>query len=129
MDGSERSSEAARSRSEQRAASHPRRRGAPVRRGFAATEKTLDALASAGARVSVRVSDLDRGTPVLVGDDFVTLPVAGLGIVPLLIEVAARFEAGSLDPLEIVDRSAGDEVGIAGLWRHLAAPALPLTSS
>ncbi len=126
VDGSERTPEAARSRSERRAASHPRRRSAPVRRGFAATEKTLDALASAGARVSVRVSDLDRGTPVLVGDDFVTLPVAGLGIVPLLIEVAARFEGGSLDPLEIVDRSAGDEVGIAGLWRHLAAPALPL---
>ncbi|WP_444860496.1 serine hydrolase [Microbacterium oleivorans] len=83
-------------------------------------------MAASGARVSVRVSDLDRGTPVLAGDDFVTLPVAGLGIVPLLIEVAARFEVGALDPLEIVERGAVDDVAVAGVWRHLLAPALPL---
>ncbi|WP_256336041.1 class A beta-lactamase-related serine hydrolase [Microbacterium sp. cf332] len=96
------------------------------RRGFAATEKALDALAASGARVSVRVADLDRGTAVLAGDDFVTLPVAGMGIVPLLIEVATRFDAGTLDPLEIVERATVGDVEIAGVWRHLLAPALPL---
>lgn len=126
VDGSESSSETARSRAERRANPRPRRRSTTPRRGFASTEKALDALAASGARVSVRVSDLDRGTPVLAGDDFVTLPVAGLGIVPLLVEVAARFDAGTLDPLEIVDRDAVPDVAVAGMWRHLLAPALPL---
>lgn len=125
VDGTE-SSGTARSRAERRTDTPPLRRSAARRRGFTSTEKALDALAASGARVSVRVSDLDRGTPVLSGDDFVTLPVAGLGIVPLLIEVAARFEAGGLDPLEIVERSAMPGVAVAGVWRHLAAPALPL---
>ncbi|WJM16077.1 serine hydrolase [Microbacterium arborescens] len=126
MDGSESSSGTARSRAERRTGPRPRRRSGAPRRGFASTEKALDALAASGARVSVRVSDLDRGTPVLAGDDFVTLPVAGMGIVPLLIEVAARFDAGTLDPLEIVERSSVDDVSVAGIWRHLMAPALPL---
>ncbi len=126
VDGSESSSETARSRAERRAAPRPRRRSTAPRRGFASTEKALDALAASGARVSVRVSDLDRGTPVLAGDDFVTLPVAGMGIVPLLIEVAAQFDAGTLDPLEIVERDLVPDVAVAGMWRHLLAPALPL---
>jgi hypothetical protein len=63
---------------------------------------------------------------VLAGDDFVTLPVAGLGVVPLLIEVAAGFESGELDPLEIIDRSSLEPVTVAGVWQHLKAPALPL---
>jgi len=78
----------------------------------------------------VRVDDLDRpaasGPPVLSGDDFVTLPIGGLGTVPLLVEVAASFESGRLDPLEIVDRSQVDRVEVAGIWQHLKAPALPL---
>lgn len=75
----------------------------------------------------MRITDLDRGTSVLAGDDYVTLPVAGLGVVPLLIEVAAAFEAGRLDPLEIVDRANVEAVAVAGVWQHLKAPALPLS--
>ncbi|UUT36248.1 class A beta-lactamase-related serine hydrolase [Microbacterium elymi] len=75
----------------------------------------------------MRIDDLDRGSAVLAGDDFVTLPVAGLGVVPLLIEVAAQIEAGTLDGLEIIDRSAIDRVEAGGLWQHLKAPALPVT--
>ena len=74
----------------------------------------------------MHVVDLDNHTHVLAGDDHVTMPVAGLGVVPLLIEVAAAFEAGTLDPLEIVERTAVDPVSTSGLWRHLHAPALPL---
>ncbi|MDN3496957.1 serine hydrolase [Planococcus sp. APC 4015] len=102
------------------------KRAAIGRRSFASTLKALDELAASGAKVSVRVTDLDRGTTVLAGDDFVTLPIAGLGVVPLLIEVAAGFESGRLDPLEIVDRSEIDPVTVAGVWQHLKAPALPL---
>ena len=75
----------------------------------------------------MHVTDLDNGNQVLAGDDHVTLPIAGLGVVPLLIEVAAGFETGTLDPLEILDRSSIEAVVTSGLWRNLRAPALPLT--
>ncbi|SIT86450.1 serine hydrolase [Microbacterium sp. RU33B] len=102
------------------------RRAAVGRRSFASTLKALDVLAESGAKVSVRINDLDRGTSVLAGDDFVTLPVAGLGVVPLLLEVAAAIEAGTLDPHEIIDRADLDRVEVSGVWRHLKAPALPI---
>ncbi|MFT4229562.1 MAG: serine hydrolase [Microbacterium sp.] len=102
------------------------RRATTARPTFAATLRALDGLAASGARVCVHVADLDRGTVVLAGDDFETLPVAGLGVVPLLLEVAAGFEAGTLDPLEIVERASADAAATTGLWQHLKAPALPL---
>ncbi|NYE18315.1 serine hydrolase [Microbacterium immunditiarum] len=117
-------------RSSQRSSSTSRRlprRTAARKPAFASTLKALDDLAAHGARISVRITDLDRGTAVLSGDDFVTLPVAGLGVVPLLIEVAAAFEAGTLDPLEIIDRSSVERVAVGGVWQHLMAPALPLS--
>lgn len=88
--------------------------------------RALDELAASGALVSVYVSDLDTGRIVLAGDDHVPLPIAGLGIVPLLVETAAVMEAGSLDPLRIVDRVTDDLVAGSGLWRSLLAPALPM---
>jgi beta-lactamase class A len=96
------------------------------RRSFTSTLKALEGLASSGAQVSVHVVDLDSHVHVLAGDDHVTMPVAGLGVVPLLIEVAAAFESGALDPLEIVERTSVEAVESSGLWRHLRAPALPL---
>ena len=92
------------------------RRAAAGRRSFTSTLKALDALAESGAQVSVRVDDLDRGGSVLVGDDFLSLPIAGLGVVPLLVELAAQFEAGTLNPLEIVDRAGLAPVAVSGLW-------------
>ncbi len=74
----------------------------------------------------MHVSDLDSGKQVLAGDDHVTMPIGGLGVVPLLIEVAAAFESGSLDALEIVERSDTEPVTVSGIWRNLRAPALPL---
>ncbi len=102
------------------------RRTATARRTFTSTLRALDELAMDGARVSVHVADLDRGTVVLAGDDFVTQPVAGLGVVPLLVEVAAAFEAGTLDPLEIVERDTVDPVAVAGTWQQLKTAPLPL---
>lgn len=103
------------------------RRAAAGRRSFTATLRSLDELAASGAKVSVRIDDLDGGTAVLSGDDFLTLPVGGLGVVPLLIETAAAFESGRLDALEIVDRSSVAGAAHGGIWQHLKAPALPLT--
>ena len=72
------------------------RRAAAGRRSFTATLRSLDELAASGAKVSVRIDDLDGGsTEVLAGDDFVTLPVGGLGVVPLLIEAAAANLQGA----------------------------------
>lgn len=102
------------------------RRAAAGRRSFTATLRALDELAASGAQVSVRIDDLDRGSEVLAGDDFLTLPVGGLGVVPLLVEVAASFEAGRIDPLEIIDRSTVHGAAHGGVWQHLKAPALPL---
>lgn len=102
------------------------RRASLRQRSFIGTLKALDALSTSGAQVSVRVSDLDGGDEVLSGDDHLTLPVVGLGVVPLLIEVAAQIEFGQLDPLEIIERRSVDEVALAGVWQHLAAPALPV---
>lgn len=102
------------------------RRAAAGRRSFTATLRALDELAASGAKVSVRIDDLDGGSPVLEGDDFVTLPVGGLGVVPLLIEVAASFESGRVDALEIVDRATVQAASAGGAWQHLKAPALPL---
>lgn len=77
--------------------------------------------------MSVRIDDLDGGSAVLEGDDFLTLPVAGLGVVPLLIEVAAAIETGRVEALEIVDRATVHTASAGGVWQHLKAPALPLT--
>ncbi len=82
---------------------------------------------SSGAQVSVHIADLDTGQTVLTGDDHVPLPIAGLGVVPLLIEVAAALESGTLDPLRLVDRPHADLVTGSGLWRSLRAPALPVS--
>lgn len=113
-------------RSTRRAGRRPARRAASSRRTFTSTLRALDDLAAAGAQVSVHVADLDRGTTVFSGDDFVTQPVAGLGVVPLLIEVAAAFDTGSLDPQEAVEKDAVDQVAVTGLWEHLKVGQLTL---
>ncbi|SJN39147.1 Beta-lactamase related protein [Microbacterium esteraromaticum] len=116
---------AARRRS-QRGGRRAPRRAAVGRRSFSSTWRALDELAQSGAQVSVRVNDLDSGRSVLAGDDHVSLPIAGLGVVPVLVETAAGLDAGGLDPLEIIDRDSEDFVAGSGLWRNLRAPALPL---
>ncbi len=114
-------------RTSRRAASAAPRRASLRQRSFLGTIKALDALAAAGAVVSVRVMDLDSSEDLLTGDDHLTMPVGGLGIVPLMIEVAAQLESGTLEPLEIIERGSVGSVSVAGLWHRLAAPALPVT--
>ena len=95
-------------------------------RTFRTTTGALEGLSLAGARVAVHVTDLDRGEVVLAGDDHLPLPVGGLGIVPLLVEAAARMEAGTLDPHRLVDRPQTKRPAPSGLWRAMAAPTLPV---
>ena len=78
---------------------HPRR-AAAARRSFPETWRALDELAASGARVSLRVADLDTGEAVLAGDDHRTLPIAGLGVVPLLVETG---QAELYDLVVVVD--------------------------
>ncbi|MDZ8172945.1 serine hydrolase [Microbacterium xanthum] len=116
-------------RSSRRIRPHDRRlprRAAAGRRSFASTLAALDELAGSGAKVAVRVTDLDRGDTVLAGDDFITLPIGGLGIVPLLVEVAAAFEDGRLDAAEVVDRATVADVAVSGVWQHLSSPGFSL---
>ncbi|MCC4267856.1 serine hydrolase [Microbacterium schleiferi] len=80
----------------------------------------LEEIASTGGRVSVCVTDLDRGSDLVLGDAFITLPVAQLGIVPLLVETSAALEAGRLDHTETVSRPPREQHISAGLWRHFA---------
>ncbi|WP_240423653.1 serine hydrolase [Microbacterium halotolerans] len=102
------------------------RRRTDRRPGFPLTLAALEGLAVAGAQVSVHIADLDRGSTVLTGDDFVTLPVGGLGVIPLLIETSAGFDAGTLDPARLVRRDDLEPVSVSGIWRHLAVPELSL---
>ncbi|MDQ0614936.1 beta-lactamase class A [Microbacterium sp. W4I4] len=102
------------------------RRAAVGRRSFSPTLRALEELAQAGAQVSVHVTDLDTERTVLAGDDHVPLPIAGLGVVPVLVETAAALDAGTMDPLLIVDRAEDELVAGSGLWRNLRAPALPM---
>lgn len=102
------------------------RRAAVGRRSFSSTLRALEELAQAGAQVSVHVADLDTQRTVLAGDDHVPLPIAGLGFVPVLVETAAALDAGTMDPLQIVDRPDDELVAGSGLWRNLRAPALPM---
>ena len=117
---------AATGRRSQRTSRRLPRRAALGRRSFTSTLGALEGLVDSGAQVSVHVVDLDNHVHVLAGDDHLTMPIAGLGVVPLLIEVAAGFQSGTLDPFEIVERESVDAVESSGLWRHLHAPALPL---
>lgn len=94
-------------------------------RDFRATTSALEGLSLAGASVAVHVTDLDRGDVVLAGDDHLPLPIGGLGVVPLLIETAARIEAGALDPHALAEREAGTAAP-TGVWRSMAAPTLPI---
>ncbi len=84
----------------------------------------LEALAAARARVAVSIVELDNGDEVIAGDDFVTLPVAGMGVVPLLVEVAARIEAGEVDAARPLSLTA--QVPLSDSARRLVAPELPV---
>lgn len=91
-------------------------------RGFDA----LAQLALEDVQVSARAVDLASGDVLLSIDDHVAMPTAGIGKVLLLVEVATRLQEDPSYGLGLLERSAADAVGGAGVWQHLLAPALPV---
>jgi beta-lactamase class A len=74
---------------------------------------------------SVCVRDVARGEVVVAVDPDTVRPVASVGKVLLLVEVARRLEVGELARDELLERGRVEPVGDSGLWRHLAVQALP----
>ncbi|PCN48890.1 serine hydrolase [Curtobacterium sp. 'Ferrero'] len=85
---------------------------------FGATLEALGTLAREGAGVSASVIDTSTGKALLAVDDTLVQPVASLGRVLLLIEVAAQLEDGGLHG-DRLQRMARDTATGAGLWQFL----------
>lgn len=104
-----------------------RHRGAPDTGTFDAGFGALAALAYAGAQVSAHAVDVRSGAVLVAIDEQIVLPTASVGKILLLIEVSARMTAKDAAGFGIVDKSSVVEVADSGIWRHLQAPALPVT--
>ena len=91
-------------------------------------QEAVDAAADVDHDVSWRVSVIDVGRErVLAQRDPDTVQrTASLGKLLLLIEVAKRFEDGSLDPTETLTPTDDDLVRDSGLWWHLSSRSLAL---
>jgi beta-lactamase class A len=86
----------------------------------------VDELASQpGVAWSVAVRDVGQGRMLASAQPGRRLPIASVGKLLLLIEVAARFADHTLDPELRLSRRADLAVGDSGLWQHLATEALP----
>ncbi|WP_423921151.1 serine hydrolase [Frigoribacterium sp. 2-23] len=110
-------------RRDRRQRGRSRHSDASARESFVTSFESLGGLAVDGIVVSAAVFDLDTGSELLAVDESVSLPVAQLGTLLLLIEVAAQIESGALPPLETVPREGdgGDlsPAGPGGLWPYL----------
>lgn len=104
-----------------------RHRGTPDSGTFDAGFGALAAIAYAGAKVSAHVVDLHSGAVLVAIDERIVLPTASVGKILLLIEVSARMSAKDAAGFGIVEKSSARDVADSGIWRHLQAPALPVT--
>jgi beta-lactamase class A len=88
---------------------------------------TVDRLPTAapGVRWSACVRDAATRDVLAELEPGVVLPIASVGKLLLLAEVARAIEAGELDPGAPLARTAEDAVADSGLWQHLRADALP----
>ncbi len=93
---------------------------------FRRSIKALSQLAFSGAQISASAADISTGQELLRIDDTVAMPTAGVGRVLLLIEVAAAMAQPGFQENSILDRTALDRAGSAGIWSHLQAPSLPI---
>lgn len=115
-------------RGERRSRSTRRRsvRRPPGSPRLTATMRALDELVREGAQVGIHVSDVDSCHTVLSADAHVALPVADLGVLPVLVEAASQARRGPLDPEMTVERVADADLARGGIWRHMASEELPL---
>jgi beta-lactamase class A len=85
--------------------------------------EALGGLAYDGARVSAAVVDTTTGHALLAVDERVALPIAGVGRVLLLVEVAAQLEEGRLHG-DRLQRMARDSASGPGLWQFMQEPTM-----
>jgi beta-lactamase class A len=78
-----------------------------------------------GVRWSACVRDAASGAVLAALEPSVVLPIASVGKLLLLAEVARAIDASDLDAAAPLDRRAEDAVADSGLWQHLRAEALP----
>jgi beta-lactamase class A len=104
-----------------------RHRGAEGAESFSGGFRALGELAYGGADVSASVIDLSTRAALVSIDDRIVLPTASLGKVLLLIETSARITLRDFAGYGILDKTPGDTVSDSGVWRHLQAPALPVS--
>lgn len=108
-----------------------RHRGDRFGEPFESSFRALGSLAFSHARVSAFAADLDSGEVLLAIDENVSLPVAEVGCLLLLLEVAAQLADGRLSPVDEVERDPGSDDGtrvddprVGGLWSSMLAPSL-----
>jgi beta-lactamase class A len=108
-----------------------RHRGDRVDEPFERSFRALGSLAFSHAQVSASVTDLDSGEVLVAIDENVSLPTAELGVLLLLIEIAAELADGRLSPVDEVSRDSGggdatrvDDPRTGGLWSSMLAPTL-----
>lgn len=102
-----------------------RARHAPGTPRLTTTLNALDELARAGVQIGIHVSDVETGHTVLSADAHVPMPIAGLGVLPVLLEVTTQMHEGALEPQQRV-RRPDERVPPGGIWRYLAADDLEL---
>ncbi|MDF2097081.1 serine hydrolase [Aquibaculum arenosum] len=78
---------------------------------------------------SIKVVDVTGGAVIASAAPEQNLKTASLAKVFLLLEVAARLEAGSLHADEPLDRRRVPRVADSGLWQHLRSDRLPLADA
>jgi beta-lactamase class A len=105
---------------------HGKHRKAPAPTSFERGFQSLGELAMGGAQVSARATDLATDRVLFSVDDHVVMPMAGVGTVLLLIEVASQLRDPDFGAYTILDRTVSDSVAGSGLWQHLQAPSLPV---
>lgn len=94
-------------------------------------QAALEGVVAASPEVawSIAVLDVASQQTLAASSPLRVLKTASLAKVFLLLEVAARFEAGSLDRRELLDRRAVARVEDSGLWQHLHVDQLPLVDA
>ncbi|WP_259180178.1 class A beta-lactamase-related serine hydrolase [Mycetocola sp. BIGb0189] len=102
------------------------RGGARGGNGFGRSMRAFEHMVREDMRVSVRVSNLETGAPLLRVDDYVVSQIGSLGRILLLIEAADHCERG--DNPQIVRESA-DLADGPGIWQHLERDTLSLADA
>jgi beta-lactamase class A len=86
-------------------------------------QQVIDEIIAATPRVRWSVAVTGRAVAAHAPDR--RLRTASIGKILLLAEAARQFEAGTLDPDEMLARRPEVAVADSGLWQHLAVDALP----